>query len=325
MMGNSSTAPSCTNMCSVSSNMSAGSNFSFLSLFFDLSGAGFSDMMNHCHVQSGSLGWFGVKIFILLTAFPANAALMMMMLMYRRKSMTPSEVLGFNVSIMDVLYCLSLPLDLYSTLHHTSDSVNYAKDTLFALNVFGCPLLLTFICLERYVAVAQPISYIRLGRMAYRVVLCTCAWILTLTVALLGYFVGLFSMLLCLSVIISLLFLIMLLCLLKIVVVLRQSGPGEGSGSSVPLKRRALKNIVAVTVPAVVAYTPLVALVPYMAVITSTHQTTISPAQCTVLQVLLLFPNFGLFIGPLFYLSRLQQVSCCSKDKQSQTDKIQTE
>ncbi|KAK9516057.1 hypothetical protein VZT92_024018 [Zoarces viviparus] len=57
----------------------------------------------------------------------------------------------------------------------------------------------------------------------------------------------------------------MLLCLLGLVWVLRQSGPGRGSA----LKRRALKNVVAVMVPAVVAYSPLVALVPYVSLIGS--------------------------------------------------------
>ncbi|CAJ1055781.1 G-protein coupled receptor 35-like [Xyrichtys novacula] len=341
-MGNSSTAssapsapsaPPCTLNCSISSNVSVGGasssflfpspggNLSFLLWFLDFSGAGLTRIVNRCHVQGGSLGWLGVKIFILVTAFPANAALMMTLL-NRRRSMTPSELLGLNVSVMDVLYCLCLPLDLYTTLHHSPDS---AQEALFALNVLGCPLLLTCMCLERYVAAAWPMIYIRMGRWEYRVVLCACTWVLTLTAALLGYFLGLFSVLLGLSVIISLLFLLMLLSLLGIVRVLRQSGPGDASGSGVPLKRRALKNVLAVMAPSVVAYSPLVALVPYMAVITSQHSDAVSPAQCDVLQVLLLFPNFGLFIGPTFYLSRLRQVSCWARNRKEQNDRTQTE
>nr|XP_046249921.1 G-protein coupled receptor 35-like [Scatophagus argus] len=264
-------------------------------------------VMNHCHMQTGDKVWFGVKIFILVMSFPANAALMWMLLK-RKRAMTASEVLGLNVSVMDILYCLCLPLDIYTCLHEVSKAAHSVHEAVFALNIFGCPLLLTFMCLERYVAVARPVAYLTLGQWKYRVALCACAWILTLTVGLLGYFVGVFTLALPLSIIISLLFLVMLLCLLGIVWVLCQSAPGEASRSSVPLKRRALKNIVAVMVPSAVAYSPLVALVPYMAVITSSQ--TISSAQCYVLQVLLVFPNIGLFIGPMFYLSRLRQVTC---------------
>ncbi|XP_037622874.1 P2Y purinoceptor 8-like [Sebastes umbrosus] len=284
----------------------------------------YMEMMNKCHVETGKVSWLAVKVFVLVTALPANAGLMWLLLK-RRSAMTPSEVLGLNVSVMDVLYCLCLPLDIYSTLHETSQVTRSVREALFALNIFGCPLLLTFMCLERYVAAARPVAYIRLGRREYRVALCAGAWLLTLTVALLGYFVQMFTMALSLSITISLLFVVMLLCLLAIVWVLCQSGPGHASGSSVPLKRRALKNIVAVMVPSVVAYSPVVALVPYMSVIVSRPSETISSAQCSVLQVLLLFPNFGLFIGPMFYLTRFRQVACWTKDQQNPNSRTQAE
>lgn len=292
--------------------------------FFSSSAISLTETMNHCHLQTGKMVWSGFKIFILVTSFPANAGLMWMLL-NRRRAMTPSEVLGLNISIMDVLYCLCLPLDIYTALHETSETTQSVHEALFALNIFGCPLLLTFMCLERYLAAARPVAFIRLGRWEYRVVLCACAWILTLAVGLLGYFVGVFSMALPLSVTISALFLVMVLCLLGIVSVLRKSGPGEGSGTSAPLKRRALKNILAVMVPSAVSYSPLVALVPYMAVITSTQAETMSPPQCRILQLLLLFPNFGLFIGPMFYLSRLRQVTCWTTERQTPNSKTQAE
>lgn len=284
----------------------------------------FTKVMRQCQVQTGKMGWLGVKIFILVTASPANAGLMWALLK-RKRAMTPSEVLGLNVSVMDILYCLCLPLDIYTTLHETSETTHSVREALFTLNIFGCPVLLTFMCLERYVAAARPIAYIRLGRWEYRVVLCACAWILTLIVGLLGYSVRVVTMALSLSITISVLFLVMLLCLLGIVWVLCQSGPGKGSGTTVPLKRRALKNIMAVMVPSVVAYSPLVALVPFMAVISSNGSESISPEECCFLQLLLVFPNFGLFIGPMFYMSRLRQVTCWTKDKQTPNSKTQAE
>lgn len=328
VMGNSSTTspPSSVNDSNISSNHSISGSHSFSHFWSMLLSSmdSYTEMMTQCHLETDKLGWLVVKIFILVTALPANAGLMWLLLK-RRRAMTASEVLGLNVSLMDVLYSLCLPLDIYSTLHETSEMTSSVREALFALNLFGCPLLLTFMCLERYVAAARPVLYIRLGRWEYRAVLCACAWLLTLAVALLGYFVQMFTMALSMSVTISLLFLLMLLCLLGIVWVLCQSGPGEASGSSVPLKRRALKNIVAVMVPSVVAYSPLVALVPYVSVIVSQPTESVSPTQCSVLQVLLLFPNFGLFIGPMFYLSRFRRASCWAKVQQSPNSKTQTE
>lgn len=277
-----------------------------------LAAIAFTNMMNDCRLQDGQTFWLGVKIFLLLTSFPANAVLMCSLL-NRSKAMTPSEVLGLNVSVMDILYCLCLPLDIYSNLYEMSDTAHAVREGLFALNVFGCPLLLTFMCLERYVAAARPVVYLRLGRWEYRAVPCALAWILTLLLGLLGYSRGLIRIALPLSVTISLLFFVMLLCLLGIVWVLAQSGPGQASEAGVPLKRRALKNVLAVMAPSAVAYTPLVALVPYTVMIFLQNSSEdVSSEQCDVLYLLLVFPNVGLFIGPLFYLSRLRQNSCCS-------------
>lgn len=275
-------------------------------------------MMKHCHVTEGRTLWMAVKIVVLLTALPANAGLTWA-LSSRKRAMTPSEVLGLNVSVMDLLYCLCLPLDIYISVHAVSETAQSLREALFALNMFGCPLLLTFMCVERCLAVVRPVTYIRLGRWWYRLLLCALSWLLALTVGLLLYFLGLVAMSLYLSLTISLLFLVMLLCLLGIVWVLLQSGPGEGPGAcGASLKRTALQNILAVMAPSAVAYCPLVAVVPYMAVITL-HSSDISPAQCDVLELLLLFPNLGLFIGPLFYLSRLRRLACCSKTPKAKT------
>ncbi|KAM3611005.1 uncharacterized protein V6R79_012162 [Siganus canaliculatus] len=273
-----------------------------------------SEVMNHCHVQTGQMVWFGLKLFILVTSLPANAGLLWALLS-RKAAMTPSVLLGLNVSIMGVLYCLCLPLDIYSTLHPTSETTHRIREALFALNMIGCPLLLTFMTLERYVAVAWPLAYQRLGSWQCRVLLCATVWTLTLAVGLLGFFLGLMVMVLPLSVTISLFFLVMLVCLLEIVRALCRSRPGEGSGSGVALKRRALKNVLAVMVPVALAYAPLVAVVPYMVINRFHESQSISTKQCHILQLLLLFPNFGLFIGPMFYLSYLRQMTCCSKDQ----------
>lgn len=325
-MGNSTATSSSSTSINSSSNASLSQTPLHLSVFWSLISTDFHSflaVMSDCHVHTGNIGWFGAKIFILLTALPANAGLMWILLR-GKKLLTSSEVLGLNVSVIDVLSGVLLPLDIYMMRHESSQTVRSVSEAFFALNIFGCPLLLTSMCVERYVAAARPVAYMRLGRREYRVALCACVWTLTAVVALCGYFVHLFTMVLYLAATISVLFLIMLLCLLGIVWVLRRSGPAGASGANVPQKRRALKNILAVMVPSVVAYSPLVALVPYMIVIVSQRAEQPRPEQCCVLQVLLGFPNVGMYIGPLFYLSRFKQAAWGGNEP-SPTTKTQAE
>ncbi|XP_020335650.2 proteinase-activated receptor 3-like [Oncorhynchus kisutch] len=277
------------------------------------------EVMHQCRMLGNSTVWLSIKIFILLTGLPANLGLLWM-LMSSKKALSASEVLVLNLSILDILYCLCLPVDIYTAMHHdTSKQMLSAARALSALNIFGCPLLLACMCVEHYLVAARPVAYMRLGKWKYHAGVCALAWLLTLVVMLLAYFQGVFSIALYFAVTISVLFLIMLLCLVGIMWSLCQSGTGEGSvegsGGSMNLLRRSLKNILLILVPSAVAYTPLVALVPFMSVWHPEKEDQVANRiQCCILQLLLAVPNFGLYIGPLFYMSRFRQLlPCCRK------------
>ncbi|XP_067090241.1 P2Y purinoceptor 4-like [Osmerus mordax] len=264
-----------------------------------------------CIVYSSNLFLLGFKIFILLTGLPANVGLAWLLLSPRR-ALSASEVLGFNLSLMDILYCLSLPLDVYIILYpDPPEKMMMLSDAASALNVFGCPLLLACMCVERYLAAAHPVAYLRLRSREYRIAACALAWLLTLAVVLLAYYLGVFNMVLYLALTTSVLFLVMLLCLIGMVWVLWGSGPGEGPQAGVPLKRKVVRSILVVMLPALVAYTPLVALVPHLSIIY--YQKKVNDTQCSILQVLWIFPSFGTYIGPMFYLSRVKQLACWRK------------
>ena len=272
------------------------------------------EIMTQCHAENETMVWVGIKSFFLVTGLLANAGLMWILLS-PKKPLSHSEVLALNLSALDLLSCFCLPLEIYRHLYIglPSEQLISMNNALAMLKVVGCPLLLMFMCVERYLAVARPVAYIQLGKWEYRAAICACAWVVTLAAALLAYFYGLFSMILYLALTISVLFLLMLLCLVGIVCVLRQSGPGEGSANGA-LKKRALKNVLAVMVPALVTYTPLVLLVPIIAVILSDHNRHFTIEQCKLALVFMVFPNFGIYIGPTFYLSRFRQLGLlCSK------------
>ncbi|XP_041079814.1 cysteinyl leukotriene receptor 2-like [Polyodon spathula] len=53
--------------------------------------------------------------------------------------------------------------------------------SLYIANIFGCPLILTCISIERYVALAPPTRTLQLHRQAFRITLCCFIWVVVLT------------------------------------------------------------------------------------------------------------------------------------------------
>lgn len=108
----------------------------------------------------------------------------------------------------------------------------------------------------------------------------------------------------------------MLVCLGGVVWSLQQQSPahttyGNQARSESPLKRRALGNVLVVVVPAVVSYLPVLVMVPMVLYIYYTNNP-LHEAICNVYELSSFFPRFGVFIGPLFYLSKAKQMCCLS-------------
>lgn len=112
----------------------------------------------------------------------------------------PRKVLGLNLAVMDILYLLLLPQCIYtenfwyngvnSHTNQTDTGSNSSQpqihtepwmETLFSMfNLLGCPLFLTCMCLERYLAVAQPVLYLRARRWEIRAACCALVWAVTM-------------------------------------------------------------------------------------------------------------------------------------------------
>lgn len=262
-----------------------------------------------------------------LLGFPANVALLWL-LMRGNKALSPSEVLGLNLACLNIIFCLSLPADVYLSIGQRTGLLLLITEAISVLNIFGCPLLLTSMCVERYMAAGHAVLYMKLAsKWEYRVFSSVLIWVLTLGIAGLTSHQRLPQLVLYLSLILDVFLLIMLGSLIGIVKELCKKGPGagqSGAGGGSSMKMRALQNTLLVLFPSLIIYGPLLVIGPYIMTLTEEH-TKITSSDCDVMHLLNVYPNLGTCIGPLFYISRLRELLCRKKDdekEQSTTQEI---
>lgn len=117
------------------------------------------------------------------------------------------------------------------------------------------------------------------------------------------------------STMISSLFLIMLACLGCMVHALCQQSPahtsfGKQARSESPLKRKTLENVSVVVVSAVISYLPVLVMAPIFYSAQSWSIMDIKNILCVIGEAYVIFPRLGVFMGPLFYFSRVRQMCC---------------
>ncbi|XP_036440670.1 G-protein coupled receptor 183-like [Colossoma macropomum] len=286
-----------------------------------------ADVISECNKNGTPPARLPIQILILVLALPVNIALVWLLLKNKR-ALSPSEVLGLNLAVLSILYCLSLPLDIYISTRQRSGLLLRISHTFTILSYFGCPLLLTSMCVERYVAVSHPVVFMKLGKWEYRAACSAFIWLLTFIMAGATYIYTLSIVAIPLSLIMNILFLLMLACLLGIVWVLCKKGPGAstpGEQRDSSIKKRALKNILAVIVPSTLTYLPILAMAPFLLLLQAIGDTGLNMLLCNGLQMFSVIPNFGVCIGPVFYVSRARQVLCCYKNETRNSRETKTE
>ncbi|KAM7366909.1 hypothetical protein PAMP_014845 [Pampus punctatissimus] len=272
-----------------------------------------------CRKQSWSDIWKAADVFILISGVMANAALLWLFLR-ERKSLSASKVLGVNLVVMDLIYLSIMPISLFYDADKQVNNMHQAREIFSMFNLIGCPLLLACMCVERYLAVIRPVLYMRVRKWEYRVAVSAVVWAITLSFCLATGIVDDMTIIMVpVSIIISCLFLLMLTCLGGVLWSLRQESPartthGTQGRSESPLKRRAVENVLFVVVPAVMSYLPVLVMVPMVLyMVYWADRLTVDQELCNIFKLSVLFPSLGVFIGPLFYLSKVRQM-CCRRD-----------
>ncbi|XP_059907040.1 uncharacterized protein LOC132456650 [Gadus macrocephalus] len=266
--------------------------------------------------------WTSIQVLMLFVGLAANLPLAWLFIK-ESKNLSPAKVVGVNLLVMQLLHIVVAPVGIAIRVFYVAQkndtlinenvtSVNprwtkAVEEGAYNLLMTGCPMLLAVMCLERYAAVARPLVYLRARKWGYKIAISAAVWTVTLIFVMttgedVYVFKGLQKIAMPVSVLVCVLFAVMLYCLVGLAWSLGQQGPAHSS--ALPQKRRALKNVLLVIVPAVFAYLPVFFLAPLL---TSSR---VDRVWCNMVEVLLACPSIGVFIGPMFYCAKFKQVLC---------------
>ncbi|XP_067231461.1 uracil nucleotide/cysteinyl leukotriene receptor-like [Chanodichthys erythropterus] len=171
-----------------------------------------------------------------------------------------SAFFNLNLSISEIVNCLH---SLVSIVTIYFSSLSFLMMFLQGLILSGRPVFQCLICVERYLAVVHPVTFLKYKPLRYKVICCTAAWIIIFG-----------SCFYCLFILISqnihvhlwffstqflLVLSIQLFFLVAVLRALKQSGPGERvreRGEENHMKRRAFHLILITTVSMTFTYVP---------------------------------------------------------------------
>ncbi|XP_042609889.1 C-C chemokine receptor type 8-like [Cyprinus carpio] len=237
-------------------------------------------MANHCYV-----------IWLIITGAGSGVAL---------------EFFNLNLSVCEIGICIFCFLD---TMAIWFPNLKIVSNFIQGQGITGRSLFLCLMCVERYLAVVHPVTFLKYKPLRYRVICCIVVWILTLGSCLYTMFI-----LMALNTVAHtwsftlqflLFFSIQLFCLVAVLRALKQSGPGERAREKEEennMKRKAFHLILITSVNTIFLNVPFIILALYRVV---------TKQQSLELRIAALFCyTLGGFVQPVLYLHRIGKLSC---------------
>ncbi|XP_056587674.1 G-protein coupled receptor 4-like [Triplophysa dalaica] len=174
----------------------------------------------------------------------------------------PSEFFSLNLSVCEIVNFLNCLLFMLSVLFSSFIKIAHS---LSGLGITGRPLFECLICVERYLAVVHPVTFLKYKPLRYRLICSTAAWIISLGSCSATRFLGGTQNFTGHSWFFSVQFVVFLsvqlFCCLAVLRALKQSGPGERGREREEenhMKRRAFNLILIITVNMIIINVPMI-------------------------------------------------------------------
>nr|XP_021324606.1 uracil nucleotide/cysteinyl leukotriene receptor-like [Danio rerio] len=218
-----------------------------------------------------------------------------------------SEFFNFNLLVCETGICLNY---LFTVLPFFFSNLAFLPLFLQGLNMAGRGLFQSLICVERYLAVVHPVTFLKYKPLRYRVICCASSWMIILGSCFYSLFIIVSkddtARVWCLSILSLFFFSIQLFCLVAVLRVLKQSGPGERKRQREEnsMKRRAFYLILLTIISMVVSYVALM-FTGYSVILAqnNVHVYWVPSTVCFVLSG---------FVQPVLYLHRARKFSVSS-------------
>ncbi|XP_042603782.1 C-C chemokine receptor type 8-like [Cyprinus carpio] len=260
---------------------------------------------NYTTLFIGLMGRVEIGVYSIgfLFGFPTHSYVIWLIL---TESRVASEFFNLNMSVCEFINCLN---GLVAILSVHFSNLTITPLVLQGLVFTGCSLFQCLMCVERYLAVVHPVTFLKYKPLRYRVICCTVVWIIALG-----------SCLCCIFIIVSLklhayvwffsqqfllFFSIQLFCLVAVLRALKQSGPGQRGREREEenhMKRRAFYIILITTVSMTIMHVPFT-ITGFLSFLTpkNTH---------ALWNIGLTFYVLAGFVQPVLYLHRTGKLSC---------------
>ncbi|KAA0719815.1 hypothetical protein E1301_Tti011758 [Triplophysa tibetana] len=163
-----------------------------------------------------------------------------------------SDFLIFNLSVCEIGLCLNGVFAFFYSLQFSN--LSGLMYFLSGLGITARPLFQCLMCVERYLAVIHPVTFLKYKPLRYRLICSAAAWIITLVSCSCLCMFGIISSKTFFSIQFLLFLSIQLFCCLAVLRAVKQSGPEREEENH--MKRKAFYLILITTVSMLIGYIP---------------------------------------------------------------------
>lgn len=206
-----------------------------------------------------NVGTLAVSLVSIILRLPVSIYILHLLV---SRDLVAPEFFSLNKAICEILTCM---YDILSILRcfYCDIYLDYMIRFFWGFVLVGSPWLLACMCVEGYVAIVQPVAFLRLKSLRYKLALCAIVWSGTLAFCLSSSLIGsqfdtvfIVHIIACCGV--------KLYCSITALLVLKKPVPGEATRQRQQknnIKLRAFRTISIITISVILFYVPLICVI----------------------------------------------------------------